>query len=758
MSGRLFVAIFLGIVAATVGAAVGLVWLAGSGTFGRHEAPGVVSEVPRPPEAVARASRAIARAADEIGVPRPKQVLFGDLHVHTTFSTDAFLLSLPGMMGEGAHPPADACDFARHCAALDFWSINDHAEGMTRRHWRETIDSIRQCEAAAGEPQNPDLVSFVGWEWSQVGSSPDDHYGHKNVVLADLEGDRLPARPIASAAPEGGGLPGPLARGLLGFRSRNSRFHDFAGFLAERAELEACPEGAPPPDSVDCIDVAATPELLFQKLRASGLPSLVIPHGTTWGFNTPPGTTWDKQLEGGFHDPERQRLLEVYSGHGDGDVYRDWRAVELDENGEASCPEPREEYLPSCWRAGEIIEERCLESGEGPEECEERARVARLEAAAAGRLAHHTVSGEDAAEWRDAGQCRDCDQPSFNYRPGGSAQYLLALGSFDEPGVPPRRIRPGFIGSSDSHTARAGSGYKELRRAGMTDSFTPDGASGSQAFLRPDTDEAVAFSKPIDPGGRPSLGLLEWERQASFFQTGGLVAVHAEGRDRSAIWQALQRREVYATTGPRILLWFDLLNAPGGPGRSVAMGGEVSMEANPIFQVRAVGSFEQQPGCPEATGQALGPHRLERLCLGECHHPGETRRLITRIEVVRIRPQVDPSEDPADLIDDPWRSFDCEPDPAGCSVSFEDRGFRNGGREAVYYARAFEAPRLAINAGGVRCTYDEAGRCVEVDLCGSGGGRDDCLDDHEPRAWSSPLFIEFSGARPASAVGGLAGR
>ena len=45
--------------------------------------------------------------------PRPQikdsentsQIFFGDLHVHTTFSQDAFLFSLPVIQGEGAHPP-----------------------------------------------------------------------------------------------------------------------------------------------------------------------------------------------------------------------------------------------------------------------------------------------------------------------------------------------------------------------------------------------------------------------------------------------------------------------------------------------------------------------------------------------------------------------------------------------------------------------------------------------------------------------------
>jgi hypothetical protein len=736
-----------------IAGAVVVLYALGSGIRGSHEEPGEIAEVPRPDAVNTSTDAAVVHAADGIGVSRPKQVLFGDFHVHTTFSFDAFMLSMP-LAGEGAHPPADACDFARYCSALDFWSINDHAEQITQPHWRETIDTIRQCNDLSGNASNPDMVSFLGWEWTQVGDTPDDHYGHKNVVLASLEEDEIPTRPIAAGATVrrvGPAMPGTFARGMLSLIADDKRYQDLVKFFAERDGLALCDKDTNVHDlPTDCLEYTDTPAELYRKLDEWGFDSIVIPHGTTWGMYTPPASTWDKQLAGDMHDPDRQTLIEVYSGHGDSEVYRDWRALDLDADGSATCPEPRPDYLPTCWRAGEIIRERCLAEGEDAEECEERAVDARRLAAEAGHQAFLTVPGAEIGEWLDSGQCRDCDEPSFNYRPGGSAQYVMALGNFDDDPENPRRFRFGFMASSDNHFARPGTGYKERYRRGNTESGRLDAGTGpenpmARFFTRP-AEEKVSRSRSFDRDDTDVAGfqLFEIERQASFFTTGGLIAVHSAGRDRDAIWSSLDRREIYGTSGPRILLWFDLLNSPGTRGGSLPMGSETRMRQGPIFQVRAVGSFEQKPGCPDYAVRGLDGDKLERLCKNDCYNPSDERRLITRIDVVRIRPQIREGEPVANLVDDPWRSFECSPDPAGCAITFQDPDFEGVGRDTVYYARVFEEPKPGINAGNLRCEYDDAGNCVRVHPCpGPEGAADDCLEQHEPRAWSSPIFVDY---------------
>jgi hypothetical protein len=737
--------------------AVALVVVGGGGCGGSDRPPGEIEGPRRAAAAVVAGEQAQAsatagvapRARGERGLP-DRQILFGDLHVHTTYSIDAFLFSLPLMAGEGAHPPADACDFARYCAALDFFALTDHAEGITPAHWEAEEESIRQCNERAGDPANPDLVAFLGFEWTQVGPTPETHFGHKNVIYPGLEEDTLPARPISSLPDEGEGLFAgfELASRIRWFDPLGwSEYADFMWLLTALAETPRCPAGVPSPElPADCHENAPTPDRLFEKLAEWDDPVLVIPHGTTWGLYTPQGTSMDKQLTRAMHDPERQRLMEIMSGHGNSEEYRSFRNFyrgDGDADGEKICPEPTPDFLPCCWRAGEIMRERCgdLPGAECDARVEEAKRLA-MEAAVAPHLLFPETRAED---WLDCSQCRDCFKPSLGYRPMESAQYTMALTNLEETddAGDPLRFRYGFIASSDNHTARPGTGYKQYERRRMTEATgvrSPFYDDLLRRSLLPD-DVDPRQPQPVPP--RAGLFTSDTERIASYLYPGGLVAVHAEGRSREAIWDAMLRREVYGTSGPRLLLWFDLLNGPSGPA---PMGSAVAMDQAPRFEVRAVGARVQQPGCPDESVTALSPERLELLCRGECYNASDERHPIVAIEIVRIRPRTRPEEPMEDLIEDPWRRFECEPDPAGCVVRFQDPDHAGSGRDVLYYARAIQEETAAVNGANLRAERDANGAVVATKPC-YGDFRTDfdenCLAPVQERAWSSPIFVDW---------------
>ncbi len=670
------------------------------------------------------------------------QILFGDLHVHTTFSPDAFIMSVPLMGGTGLHPPADACDFARYCSNLDFWSINDHAEGLTPRRWQETRESIRECNKVSGDPDNPDMVSFLGWEWSQVNTDPKKHYGHKNVIFLDTEDGQVPSRAIAAPrkllATSPIGRASQLMMSLMDFENREF-YWGIQHYYDEVADTPICERGVDTrklPE--DCLEVAHDPRELFAKLDQWDFDSIVIPHGNSWGMNTPATSTFDKQLNRAQHDPDRQILFEVYSGHGNSEEYRSWRASQKDAEGELSCPAPADGYLPCCWQAGKIIQQRCEKAGMGSQECDSRELEARQNFVDAGNSGHLTVPGQQVGDWLNCGSCPDCFNEPMDHRPGTTAQYAMAITDFSQTDEA-LRFRFGMIGSSDNHRGQGGTGYKEVNRKKMTEAFGSDNPRMAQrtSDTRDPSPRSVSLSEAKDVG---LVNLRNMERQNSFWLTGGLVAVHSDGRNREAIWDGLKSKQVYATSGDRILLSFDML----AENRKIPMGSETTSASSPRFQVAAVGAFKQLPGCSAYAHEALGTQRLELLCGGECYNPGDERQLIERIEVVRIRPQISADEKVDDLIEDPWRSFACAPDQAGCKVEFEDPDFVPGGRESIYYVRAIQEVTEMINADNVRCDYDEEGQCIAVDPC-YGDYRtsfdDDCLAPANQRAWSSPIFV-----------------
>lgn len=672
--------------------------------------------------------------------PDTKQILFGDLHVHSSYSWDGFLFTLPMVGGEGAHPPADVCDFARYCSNLDFYALTDHAESLIPENWQASKESVRECNARAGDLDNPDVVAYMGFEWSQAGLTPDTHWGHRNVIFPLTTDDQLPARPIgAGPKPEMmAGLRDMIHTARLFQPGSWGRYSAYSDFLGKVIEWEVCEEGIDSRElPLTCQEFASDPMALHEKLDQWGFDVLEIPHGTTWGTYTPAGSDISKHLDAAQYDPEKQTLIEVMSGHGNSERYRSFREFELAEDGSRICPEPTADYLPCCWQAGEIMRSRCADLSS--QECEDRVVQARQYAADTDVRPNRVFVDAAPEEWLDCGQCRDCLKPAFDYRPQESVQYAMALAkpAADPDGGDALRFRYGFVGSSDGHTGRPGTGYKQLERGMMTDAVgRPDPLLSRIGELANRMDDPQTPSRP----GRGEIGIQGTDnRVQSFLYPGGLAAVHSNDRSRESIWAAMKRKEVYGTTGPRILLWFDLLN--GGP-EPLPMGSEIRMKENPQFQARAAGSFEPKPGCPEWAREGLPADRLERLCRDECYNPSDTRRKITAIEVIRIRPQQTADEGVDLLIEDPWLRHECAPDADGCVFEFEDAEYVESGRDALYYVRAIEEESLALNGDPLFTKFNEAGNAVSVTLCRDDFGADGCPAPVRENAWSSPIFVD----------------
>ena len=258
-----------------------------------------------------------------------KTILFGDLHVHTTYSLDAFIGNLPILEGEGTHPAADACNYARFCANLDFFSINDHAEFLTRREWTDTIKSLRDCSRISNESDETSIIPFLGWEWTQTSLDIEKHYGHKNVILKSLH-DNIPERPIG--APDHKffrsivDAPAYALFGAMLYDYKNTSYYlNYRQRQLLIKNLEYCDNSTHVKDlPLDCLERAERPSDLYRKLDEWGVDSLVIPHGSAWGNTSPPMATWKNQLNIADHSPRYQKLIEVFSGHGNTEEYRSW--------------------------------------------------------------------------------------------------------------------------------------------------------------------------------------------------------------------------------------------------------------------------------------------------------------------------------------------------------------------------------------------------------------------------------------------------
>ena len=211
------------------------------------------------------------------------------------------------------------------------------------------------------------------------------------------------------------------------------------------------------------------------------------------------------------------------------------------------------------------------------------------------------------------------------------------------------------------------------------------------------------------------------------YNLGGLAAVWAEENSRDAIFDALRRREVYATSGSRMTVrlfggWdypenlcdaADLVEQ--GYARGVPMGGDLEErpggDTAPVFVVSAL----QDAGTPEHPGNLL---QRVQIVKGWSDPDGTFHQRVV---------DVAGKKDNGATVD----TGTCEVSGPGerqlCSV-WRDPDF-DPNQRAVYYARVFENPSCRFST-----------RICNASPDGPGCGDPNVPTTIQDRAWTSPIW------------------
>jgi hypothetical protein len=298
---------------------------------------------------------------------------------------------------------------------------------------------------------------------------------------------------------------------------------------------------------------------------------------------------------------------------------------------------------------------------------------------------------------------------SFTAEPPRARQFIrniLKEGLMEEERLGVNPFQFGLIGSTDTHLGTPGLVAESADYPGHGGAGTPVG-------------------EELPPGLPDELD----------FNPGGLAVVWAEENTRPSLFAAMQRREVYGTSGPRLVLRFfggwdypedtcsaDL--AAAGYAGGVPMGGDLPEppggDGAPEFLISAL----RDPGAEGSPGTPL-----QRLQVVKGWIEGTApREAVYDVAGGANGASVDPltcrpSGPGADSLCAVWRDPDFDPK-----------------QRAFYYARAIENPvcrwsqQLCV-AHGVRC--DEPVTIGEgLEGC--------CSEEHartlQERAWSSPIW------------------
>ena len=269
----------------------------------------------------------------------------------------------------------------------------------------------------------------------------------------------------------------------------------------------------------------------------------------------------------------------------------------------------------------------------------------------------------------DIGNLIGSREKTSDMLPGEYAREALKNGLLVQQQSGANPFKFGMIGSTDSHTSVTASEENNFW--------------GKFATTEPHPGRWVKHRKPLQKDG--------WQYSAS-----GLAAVWARDNNRASIFDAMQRREVYATTGPRITLrlfagWsFDSSDltdpdiASLGYSKGIPMGGDLTAApAGQSLSLMMTASKDPQSG------------NLDRLQVvkGWVDTDNQTFEIIYNVAWSGLREltaegTLPPVGNTVDVADASWTNSIGEPQLA---VVWTDPDF-DSNQHAFYYVRALEIP------------------------------------------------------------------
>ncbi len=552
---------------------------------------------------------------------RDRNLYWGDLHVHTALSFDAWIYDM--RLG-----PADAYAFAKGDARLlppldaageptvrvqlerplDFAAVTDHAEYLAEVRACVDADSGAYNTPLCVDYRSATPASIQTWGSAFVPTDP-----KRFSAICDVVGCASQTRDVWSEIQQ--------AAEDAYDRTEACEFTSFVAY-----EWSATPDvsnlhrnvifrnNIVPPQPISMFD-ASTPDALWNALDASctdvfnGCEVLAIPHNP----NQSNGHLFPTEFSGKAKAAEvawREPVVEIFQHKGDSECRNGMFGVS-----DEGCDFEKLRGADPVDDCGDALGEGGM-AGLG---CQHRTDFAR-------------------------------------------GMLLEGLEIERELGVNPYAV--GFIGSTDTHNGTPGA-VAEDQFAGHL------GRVEGTALSRLEMPE-------LNPGGVRN-------------NPGGLAGVWAEENTREAIFDAIRRKEVYGTSGPRIAVRMFAAEAlpdgicgradfvPAADEAGVPMGGTLETSVAPTFAVSAL----MDPGTDAHPGRQLQRMELVKGWVDDSGPHMEVIDLVSHDLGTVDEASCDPD---GDVIEGILESGA----PHLCSI-WKDPNWKPG-QNAVYYARVLEQP------------------------------------------------------------------